>query len=92
MALRYLAAPLATLCVLVGSNAIHAAPDCNLILPSSGYKNYGCNKVPPTPEAKNPSVPEAKKAPPIPDVNAKPDAEHCVTVYRSQEQQRVCWP
>lgn|SRR5215813_14334543 len=95
MSLRYLAAPVVTLCVLIRSDPIHAAPNCDLILPSSGYNNYGCNRTPPIPEAKKtPPVPKVEKTVPIPDAQADttPYAEHCVTVYRSQEQQRVCYP
>ena len=42
---------------------------CNLILPSSGYENYDCNKI-------SPPVSEVK-------VEAKPAAKRCVTIYRS---------
>jgi hypothetical protein len=73
---KYLAVPLIGICALMCSSVAHAARDC--ILPSSGYENYDCNKT----------------FPPIPEVTVytKPDAKHCVAVYRSGAFDRACYP
>lgn len=64
---KYLPVILIGLCLSV--SVAQAARDCNLILPSSGYENYNCNKIiPPVSEVK---------------VEARPAAKRCVTIYRS---------
>jgi len=75
---KYLALPLIGLFVSMCPSVAHAARDCILILPSSGYENYDCNKIlPPVSEVK---------------VDAKPDAKRCVTIYHSGAASRFCNP